>query len=117
MIGGGQSDAKVNASVDAFASALNASVHKEKLFRYGASLHVVLVPDVVDSCSSESFREMLDTANGAARRLKQLRLGTTTTYKWSVYVGVHLRFTATDDRILDITMLPHDFGECMQAIV
>ena len=40
MIGGGQSDAKVNASVDAFASALNASTHKEKLFRYGASLHV-----------------------------------------------------------------------------
>ena len=32
-----------------------------------------------------------------------------------VYVGVHLRFTATDDRVLDATMLPPDFGDCMEV--
>ena len=53
-------------------------------------------------------------ANGAARRLKQSHLGATTA-KWSLYVGVHLRFAATDDRVLDITMLPQDFGQCMEV--
>ena len=40
MIGGGQTAAQVNASMDAFATALNKSVHKEKLYTAGASLHV-----------------------------------------------------------------------------
>ena len=40
MIGGGQTAAQVNASMDAFATALNKSVHKEKLFTAGASLRV-----------------------------------------------------------------------------
>ena len=34
----------------------------------------------------------------------------------TVYVGVHLRFTATDDRTLDRAMLPLDFGLCMRVI-
>ena len=33
----------------------------------------------------------------------------------TVDVGVHLRFTATDDRVLDATMLPPDFGFCMEV--
>ena len=41
MIGGGQTGAKVNASMDGFAAAFNASLHKENLFtEEGASLHV-----------------------------------------------------------------------------
>ena len=40
MIGGGQTAAQVNASMDAFAAALNKSVHKENLYTAGASLNV-----------------------------------------------------------------------------
>ena len=40
MIGGGQTATQVNASMDAFAAALNQSVHEEKLFKAGASVHV-----------------------------------------------------------------------------
>ena len=56
-------------------------------------------------------------ANGAAGRLKQSLLHIEVTTTWTLYVGVHLRFAATDDRVLDITMLPHDFGQCMQVCV
>ena len=103
------------------------------------------MPDEVDNCSSESFRDMLNTvifsasnghvrhcseadaytlhrlrvlasppqANGAAERLKQSLAGMRPST--GVYVGVHLRFTATDDRVLDMSILPSDFGHCMEV--
>ena len=54
-------------------------------------------------------------ANGVARQLKQSLLHIEVTTIWTVYVDVHLRFAATDDRVLDITMLPQDFGQCMEV--
>ena len=56
-------------------------------------------------------------ANEAAQRLKQTvsAICNSTKYVSYVYAGVHLRFTATDDRVLENTMLPPDFGRCMEV--
>ena len=53
-------------------------------------------------------------ANDAAQTLKQSLLKNDTRVK-SVYVGVHLRFTTTNDRALSAAMLPSDFGLCMEV--
>ena len=55
-------------------------------------------------------------ANDAAQTLKQSLLKNGTRVR-SVNVGVHLRFTATDDSVLDAAILPTDFGLCMEVSV